>query len=40
MLDLLTEIGMLGYCPAETPIELNCKLGNSDGQVLVDKEQY
>ncbi|KAL0545996.1 hypothetical protein IC582_015900 [Cucumis melo] len=39
-LDLLTEIGMLGCCPADTPIEFNCKLGNSDDQVPVDKEQY
>ncbi|KAA0057708.1 reverse transcriptase [Cucumis melo var. makuwa] len=31
---------MLGCCPADTPIEFNCKLGNSDDQVLVDKEQY
>ncbi|KAL0533130.1 hypothetical protein IC582_030345 [Cucumis melo] len=39
-LDLLTEIGMLGCRPADTPIEFNCKLGNSDDQVPVDKEQY
>ncbi|KAA0035859.1 reverse transcriptase [Cucumis melo var. makuwa] len=39
-LDLLTETGMLGCCPADTPIEFNCKLGNSADQVLVDKEQY
>ncbi|KAL4010603.1 hypothetical protein IC575_030105 [Cucumis melo] len=39
-LDLLTETGMLGCCPADTPIEFNCKLGNSDDQVPVDKEQY
>ncbi|KAL0551185.1 hypothetical protein IC582_010271 [Cucumis melo] len=38
--DLLTETGMLGYCPADTPIEFNCKLGNFDDQVPVDKEQY
>ncbi|KAA0051972.1 reverse transcriptase [Cucumis melo var. makuwa] len=31
-LDLLTETGMLGCRPANTPIELNCKLGNSDDQ--------
>ncbi|KAA0025138.1 Retrovirus-related Pol polyprotein from transposon TNT 1-94 [Cucumis melo var. makuwa] len=39
-LDLLTETGMLGCCLADTPIEFNCKLGNSDDQVPVDKEQY
>ncbi|KAA0037323.1 Beta-galactosidase [Cucumis melo var. makuwa] len=39
-LDLLTETGMLGCLPADTSIEFNCKLGNSDDQVLVDKEQY
>ena len=39
-LDLLTETSMLGCRPADTPMEFNCKLGNSDDQVLVDKEQY
>ncbi|KAA0049857.1 Beta-galactosidase [Cucumis melo var. makuwa] len=39
-LDLLTETGMLGCRPADTPIEFSCKLGNSDDQVPVDKEQY
>ncbi|TYK23879.1 Cysteine-rich RLK (receptor-like protein kinase) 8 [Cucumis melo var. makuwa] len=39
-LDLLTKTGMLGCHPAGTPIEFNCKLGNSDDQVPVDKEQY
>ncbi|TYK01384.1 Cysteine-rich RLK (RECEPTOR-like protein kinase) 8 [Cucumis melo var. makuwa] len=39
-LDLLTETGMLGCRLADTPIEFNCKLGNSDDQVPVDKEQY
>ncbi|KAA0052310.1 reverse transcriptase [Cucumis melo var. makuwa] len=39
-LDLLTETGMLGCRPADIPIEFNCKLGNSDDQVPVDKEQY
>ncbi|KAA0025813.1 Beta-galactosidase [Cucumis melo var. makuwa] len=38
--DLLTETGMLGCRPADTPIEFNCKLGNSDDQIQVDKEQY
>ncbi|KAL4030380.1 hypothetical protein IC575_008616 [Cucumis melo] len=31
---------MLGCCPADTSIEFNSKLGNSDDQVPVDKEQY
>ncbi|KAL0548965.1 hypothetical protein IC582_013444 [Cucumis melo] len=39
-LDLLTEIGMLGCRPADTPTEFNYKLGNSDDQVSVDEEQY
>ena len=29
-LDLLTETGMLGCRPADTPIKFNCKLGNSN----------
>ncbi|XP_031742429.1 uncharacterized protein LOC116404355 [Cucumis sativus] len=39
-IDLLIETGMLGCRPADTPIEFNCKLENSDDQVPVDKEQY
>ncbi|KAL0544017.1 hypothetical protein IC582_019128 [Cucumis melo] len=39
-LDLLTETGMLGCHPADTPIEFKRKLGNSDDQVPVGKEQY
>ncbi|KAL0549790.1 hypothetical protein IC582_014279 [Cucumis melo] len=39
-LDLLIEIDMLGCHPADTPIEFNCKLGNSDDQVPIDIEQY
>ncbi|KAL0540394.1 hypothetical protein IC582_024631 [Cucumis melo] len=39
-LDLLTETGMLGCRPADTPIEFNCKLRNSDDQVPIDKKQY
>ncbi|KAA0035040.1 putative mitochondrial protein [Cucumis melo var. makuwa] len=39
-LDLLVETGMLGCRPADTSIEFNCKLGNSNDQVSVDKEQY
>ena len=38
--DLLTESDMLGCRRADTPIECNCKLENSDDQVPVDKEQY
>jgi len=30
----------LGCHPADTPMEFNCKLGNFDNQVPVDKEQY
>ena len=37
-LDLLTDTGMLGCRLADTPIEFNCKLGNSNDQVLVDEE--
>ena len=40
ILDLLTETGMLECRLTDTPIEFNCKLGNSDDQVPVDKEQY
>ena len=39
-LDLLIETGTLGCCSANTPIEFNCKLGNSDDQVSVNKEQH
>ena len=31
---------MLGCHPTDTPIEFDCKLGNSDDQVPVDKEHY
>ncbi|KAA0052345.1 Cysteine-rich RLK (receptor-like protein kinase) 8 [Cucumis melo var. makuwa] len=40
ILDLLTETGMLGCRSVDTLIEFNCKLGNSDDQVPVDKEEY
>ncbi|KAL0561692.1 hypothetical protein IC582_002132 [Cucumis melo] len=30
----------VGCRPADTPIEFNYKLGNSDDQVPIDKEQY
>ncbi|KAA0062636.1 putative mitochondrial protein [Cucumis melo var. makuwa] len=33
-------LGMEGCRLADTAIEFNCKPGNSDDQVLVDKEQY
>ncbi|KAL4020683.1 hypothetical protein IC575_019464 [Cucumis melo] len=36
-IDLLIETGCR---PADTLIEFNCKLGNSDDQIPVDKEQY
>ncbi|KAL0539597.1 hypothetical protein IC582_023813 [Cucumis melo] len=39
-LDLPTETSMLGCHPVDTLIKFNCKLGNSDDQVPVDKEQY
>ncbi|KAA0053148.1 reverse transcriptase [Cucumis melo var. makuwa] len=39
-LDLLTKKSMLRCHSTDTLIEFNCKLGNSDDQVLVDKEQY
>ena len=39
-IDLLTETGILGCRSTDTPIEFNCKLGNSNDQVPVDKEQY
>ncbi|KAL0556854.1 hypothetical protein IC582_005371 [Cucumis melo] len=37
-LDLLTKTDMLGCRPTDTPIEFNCKLGNSDDQVPIDKK--
>ncbi|TYK14469.1 Cysteine-rich RLK (receptor-like protein kinase) 8 [Cucumis melo var. makuwa] len=39
-LDLPTETSMLGCHPVDTFIKFNCKLGNSDDQVPVDKELY
>lgn len=38
--DLLTKTGMAGYRPADTPIELNAKLGNFVDKVPVGKEKY
>ncbi|KAA0065570.1 putative mitochondrial protein [Cucumis melo var. makuwa] len=40
ILDLLAEIGMMGYRLADTPTELNAKLGNSSDRICVDKEKY
>ncbi|KAA0037201.1 Cysteine-rich RLK (receptor-like protein kinase) 8 [Cucumis melo var. makuwa] len=40
ILNLLTETGMLGCRLVDTPIEFNYKLGITDDQVPVDKEQY
>ena len=31
---------MLGCRSVDTSIEFNCKLGNSDNKVPIDKEQY
>ncbi|KAA0060528.1 hypothetical protein IC582_014265 [Cucumis melo] len=39
-LDLLTKTSTSGCRPADTPIEFNYKLRNSNDQVPVDKEQY
>ncbi|KAL0554130.1 hypothetical protein IC582_008044 [Cucumis melo] len=39
-LDLLTETDMLGCRPVDTPIEFNCKLGNSDDQVPFMQAPY
>nr|ADN34014.1 reverse transcriptase [Cucumis melo subsp. melo] len=39
-LELLTKTGMFGCHPADTPIEFNCTLGNSDDQVPIDKDKY
>ena len=35
IIDLLTETGMFGCRPTDTPIEFNCKLGNSDDHVRI-----
>ena len=40
MLDLLTETGMLGCKPVETPMEMNHKLGIHPDQALTDKGRY
>ncbi|KAI5317138.1 hypothetical protein L3X38_036845 [Prunus dulcis] len=40
VLDLLTETGMLGCKPVDTPIEMNHKLCEDIDQELTNKEQY
>lgn len=40
VLDLLVEVGMLGYKLADTPIVQNQKFGNSPNQVPANKERY
>lgn len=37
---LLKETGMLGYRPAETPVDSVIKLGTVEGRALVDKGRY
>ena len=40
VLDLLSEIGMLGYKVAETPIKPNLKLQPAETKDVVDREKY
>ncbi|KAJ9561371.1 hypothetical protein OSB04_006531 [Centaurea solstitialis] len=40
VLDLLTETGMMGCRPANTPMEFNKKLGTKDDGAAVDRERY
>nr|CAD1831090.1 unnamed protein product [Ananas comosus var. bracteatus] len=40
VLDLLSETGMLGCKPIETPMDSTVKLDNNDGSAPVDKERY
>lgn len=40
VLDLLSETGMLGCKPADTPIEHNLKLGEDSDGTPVDKGRY
>ncbi|XP_059654624.1 pentatricopeptide repeat-containing protein At3g06920-like [Cornus florida] len=40
VLDLLSETGLLGYKPAETPIEPNLKLQPSKDEEVMNREQY
>lgn len=40
ILDLLAEVGMLECKPVETPVAVNEKLGEFEGQVPTNKERY
>ncbi|BBG98181.1 BURP domain-containing protein, partial [Prunus dulcis] len=40
VMDLLTETGMLGYKPVDTPIKMNHKLCEDIDQEKTNKEQY
>ena len=40
VLDLLSEIGMIGCKPCDTPMIPNSKLQLEDGELLQDPEQY
>lgn len=40
VLDLFEEAGMLGCRPCDTPIDPNCKLGEADGERLLDVGRY
>ncbi|CAN6719358.1 unnamed protein product [Malus baccata var. baccata] len=40
VLDILTETGMLACKPADSPIELNHKLGEYPDQIPTNKERY
>ena len=40
VLNLLKEIGMLGYKPTNTPINYIIKLGTVEGSALMDKGRY
>lgn len=39
-LDILTEIGMLEFCPSDTPMDPNFKLLSGQGQPLIDPKRY
>lgn len=40
ILDLLTEIGLSGARPAETPIEINYGLNDQDSRLLINARRY
>lgn len=40
MLDLLEEASMLGCRLCDTPVDPNCKLGETDGECLFDVGRY